>query len=105
MNMSKGEQGKGQHGQAKKHLVKKVISAVSKSGINSAQAQKVTDAINAFKQEKMETMAAAANKDYLLSLRDEFGLLFDNTIYIRPQHVRSECFSQTNFSEINIRNV
>jgi len=37
----------------KKYFVKKVIAAVSKSGINSAQAQKVTDAINAFKQTKM----------------------------------------------------
>ena len=56
--MNKGEHGKGQHGEEKKHLVKKVISAVSKSGINTAQAQKVTDAINLFKQEKMEIMAA-----------------------------------------------
>jgi hypothetical protein len=48
--------GKGQHGEKKRHFVKKVISAVSRSGIDSTQAEKVTDAINAFKQEKMEIM-------------------------------------------------
>lgn len=53
---SKAEHGK--HGQEKKHFVRKVVSAVSKSGINAAQAEKVTDAINAFKQKKMEIMDA-----------------------------------------------
>ena len=50
------KQGKGQHGDGKMHFVRKVISAVSKSGIDSEQAEKVTDAVNAFKQEKMEIM-------------------------------------------------
>ena len=52
----KGMQGKGQQGDGKMHFVRKVISAVSKSGIDSEQAEKVTDAVNAFKQEKMEIM-------------------------------------------------
>jgi hypothetical protein len=55
---SKGAHGKGQHGQEKKHFIRKVVSAVSKSGIDTAQAEKVTDAINAFKQKKMEIMDA-----------------------------------------------
>lgn len=55
MMKSQGDgMGQGQHGQQKKHFVRKVIAAVSKSGIDSAQAQKVTDAINTFKQEKMQ---------------------------------------------------
>ncbi|MFT7879145.1 MAG: hypothetical protein ABXS91_02015 [Sulfurimonas sp.] len=45
---------KGHHAKHKKHFVKKVINAVSKTGINSTQAQKVTDAINTFKQAKMK---------------------------------------------------
>ncbi|WP_345977915.1 hypothetical protein [Sulfurimonas sp. HSL3-7] len=53
---SHGMKGQGQHGEGKRHFVRKVIAAVSKSGINSEQAEKVTDAINAFKQEKMEIM-------------------------------------------------
>lgn len=52
----KAEQGKGRHGKGKMHFVRKVIAAVSKTGIDSAQAQKVTDAINTFKQAKMEAM-------------------------------------------------
>lgn len=39
--------------QHKKQFVKKVIDAVSKTGIDGTQAQKVTDAINTFKQAKM----------------------------------------------------
>ncbi|MCD6654222.1 MAG: Spy/CpxP family protein refolding chaperone [Sulfurovum sp.] len=50
---SKQQQNKGHHSQHKKQFVKKVIDAVSKTGIDSAQAQKVTDAINTFKQAKM----------------------------------------------------
>ena len=37
-----------------KHIVKKVIAAVSKTGIDSAQAQQITEAINAFKTTKMQ---------------------------------------------------
>lgn len=47
------KQGKSHHTKQKKHFVKKVVAAVSKTGIDSAQAQKVTDAINTFKQAKM----------------------------------------------------
>jgi hypothetical protein len=50
----KAQQGKGHHGKGKMHFVRKVIAAVSKTGIDSAQAQKVTDAINTYKQAKME---------------------------------------------------
>ncbi len=47
-------QQKKNHGtKQKKHFVKKVVAAVSKTGIDSTQAQKVSDAINAFKQAKM----------------------------------------------------
>jgi hypothetical protein len=51
----KVEQGKGHHGKGKMHFVQKVIAAVSKTGIDTAQAQKVTDAINTYKQAKMLT--------------------------------------------------
>ena len=47
-------QNKSHHTKQKKHFVKKVINAVSKTGINATQAQKVTDAINTFKQAKMK---------------------------------------------------
>ncbi|MGC9351690.1 MAG: hypothetical protein ACP5D3_06845 [Sulfurovum sp.] len=47
-------QKKSHHDKQKKHFVKKVINAVSKTGINTMQAQKVTDAINTFKQAKMK---------------------------------------------------
>lgn len=49
----KMQQNKSQHAKHKKHFVKKVLDAVSKTGIDSMQAQKVTDAINTFKQAKM----------------------------------------------------
>jgi len=52
-SMQNKQQNKGQHSQHKKQFVKKVIDAVSKTGIDAEQAQKVTDAINAFKQAKM----------------------------------------------------
>ena len=52
-SMCNKQQNKGQHSQHKKQFVKKVIDAVSKTGIDAEQAQKVTDAINAFKQAKM----------------------------------------------------
>jgi hypothetical protein len=44
---------KSHHDKQKMHFVKKVINAVSKTGIDTMQAQKVTDAINTFKQAKM----------------------------------------------------
>ncbi|MBD3790665.1 MAG: hypothetical protein IE918_00685 [Campylobacterales bacterium] len=47
-------QKKSDHDKQKKHFVKKVIDAVSKTGIDATQAQKVTDAINTFKQAKMK---------------------------------------------------
>ncbi|MGD8590954.1 MAG: hypothetical protein PVG22_19180 [Chromatiales bacterium] len=37
-----------------KHFVRKVVAAVSKTGIDSAQAQQVTEAINRFKTTKMQ---------------------------------------------------
>ncbi|MDQ1325811.1 MAG: hypothetical protein QG564_935 [Campylobacterota bacterium] len=53
MCSSKQQQNKGHHNQQKKQFVKKVIDAVSKTGIDSTQAQKVTDVINTFKQAQM----------------------------------------------------
>lgn len=47
------QKNKNQHATHKKHFVKKVVAAVSKTGIDGTQAQKVTDAINTFKQAKM----------------------------------------------------
>ncbi len=62
MMMSQGGgMSQGQHGEQKKHFVRKVIAAVSKTGIDSKQAQKVTDAINTFKQAKMQVKMAGAN--------------------------------------------
>ncbi len=58
MKMNKGGQVKGHKGDTKKHLVRKIIAAVSKSGIDAAQVEKVTDAINAFKQKKMAFQAS-----------------------------------------------
>lgn len=46
--------GCGCHGETKKHFARKVIAAVSKTGLNSEQVQKVTDAVNLYKQAKME---------------------------------------------------
>jgi hypothetical protein len=48
------KQNEGSHNKQKKEFVKKVINAVSKTGINAVQAQKVTDAINAYKQAKVK---------------------------------------------------
>lgn len=48
------EEKMGSHEPMQKHFVKKVIAAVSKCGIDSAQAQKVTDAINRFKTTQMQ---------------------------------------------------
>ena len=39
-----------------KHFVKKVIAAVSKSGIDASQAKRVTEAVNTFKTAKMQLM-------------------------------------------------
>jgi hypothetical protein len=47
-------QAKGDHEPVHKHFVKKVVAAVSKTGISAAQAKKVTDAINTFKMAKMQ---------------------------------------------------
>jgi hypothetical protein len=54
MQDSGGMQGKGTHEAIHKHFVKKVVAAVSKTGINAAQAKKVTDAVNTFKTAKMQ---------------------------------------------------
>jgi hypothetical protein len=53
MQQGMEQHGKGHQGKGKMHFVRKVIAAVSKTGIDSAQAKKVTDAINTFKQAKM----------------------------------------------------
>ncbi|MEJ2500100.1 MAG: hypothetical protein P8Y65_03045 [Campylobacterales bacterium] len=39
---------------SRKHLVQKVIAAVSKTGLSAKQAAAVTDAVNAFKMRQME---------------------------------------------------
>jgi hypothetical protein len=46
--------GKMSQGHQRKHLVQKIIAAVSKTGLSSKQAAAVTDAVNAFKMRRME---------------------------------------------------
>lgn len=42
----------------KQHMVRKVIAAVSQTGLNAQQVQAVTDAINTFKAKRMEAKAS-----------------------------------------------
>jgi hypothetical protein len=58
-------------GQRKMHFVRKVISAVSKSGIDSEQAEKVTDAINA-KAKLFEDIYAILDKEQRRVFTREF---------------------------------
>lgn len=46
--------GSGCHGKTKKHFARKVIAAVSKTGLSTEQAIEVTEAVNLYKQAKME---------------------------------------------------
>lgn len=46
--------GCGCQGKTKKHFARKVIAAVSKTGLSSEQAESVTEAVNLYKQAKME---------------------------------------------------
>jgi len=46
------------HGQGGHHAVQKIIASVSKAGLDSTQAKQVSEAINTFKQTKMQIMAS-----------------------------------------------
>jgi hypothetical protein len=81
----KMQQGMGQPGKGKMHFVQKVIAAVSKTGIDSIQAQKVTDAVNTFKQAKMSVMQ---KRTYPL---DAFkGDAFDKKVFKKTMLSRPE---------------
>jgi hypothetical protein len=53
----KSQHHSGHKGHKKKHMVKKVIAAVSKTGLNAEQVTQVTQAINQFKITKMQLKA------------------------------------------------
>ncbi len=64
-----GMNGNGMMMQKQKHMVRKVIAAVSKAGLDSKQTAAITDAINTFKASRMELKA---NRMQMMPI-DAFG--------------------------------